>query len=108
MKKHSRSMEKTKRKAAHLEQPSRSFLNLYFPAAVLLGKELLILLHLGFLDLNSLNLTSLQRLLDALLGQFGRICNIDSLELRITLEAIGSDCLKSLGSDLESLKLLAV
>ena len=72
------------------------FLNLNFPTAVLLREVLLVLLHLGLLNLYSLDLTSLQGLLYALLGKLGSVLYINGLKLRITLEAIRSDRLKSL------------
>ena len=72
------------------------FLNFNFPSAVLLREVLLVLLHLGLLNLYSLDLTSLQALLYALLCKLGSVLYIDGLKLRITLEAIRFDRLKRL------------
>ena len=56
-------------------------LNLNFPSAVLLREVLLVLLHLRLLDLYSLDLGSLEGLLNALLGQLCRVLDIDGLKL---------------------------
>ena len=77
------------------------FLNLNFPAAILLGKELLILLHFRLLDLDGLDLTSLERLLDALLCQLGRVLDVQGLKLLVACEASGSDPGQELGIDLK-------
>ena len=76
-------------------------LNLYFPSAVLLREVLLILLHLGFLDLDGLYRGSLEGFLNAALGELRCVPDIDGLEPGILIKRLGTDLIENLRSDNE-------